>query len=121
MLRVQIRSGRISRRGNIAPAEELRCTILRAEDLALRKGWVSRGAQRCDKVGNIVSKWKSCDAGRNRATCAWRRIARLKVLRVEEDVRCAAIADLVTHRGKRREKSRMRRTWSKTLESWPTH
>ena len=70
-LRVQSRSGKISQRGDIAPAEELRCAILRAEDLALRKGWVSHGAQRCDKVGNIVSKWKSCDAGRKRATCAW--------------------------------------------------
>ena len=63
---------------------------------------MSCGAQRCDKVGGIVSKWKSCDAGRNRATCAWIRIARLKVLRVEGDVRCADIADLVTHRSKRR-------------------
>ena len=33
-LRVQSRSGRISQRGDIAPAEELRCAILRAEDLA---------------------------------------------------------------------------------------
>ena len=102
-LRVQSRSGKISQRGDIAPAEELRCAILRAEDLALRKGWVSSGAQRCDKVGNIVSKWKSCDAGRNRATRAWRRIASLKVLRVEGDVRCADIADLVTHRSKKRD------------------
>ena len=102
MLRVQSRSGKILQRGDIAPAEELRCAILRAEGLALSGGWVSCGAQRCDKVGNIVSKWKSCDAGRNRVTCAWRRIARLKVLRVEEDVRCADIADLVTHRSKRR-------------------
>ena len=94
--------------------------ILRAEGLALRRGWVSRGAQRCDKVGDIVSKWKSRDAGRNRATCAWIRIARPKGLRVEGDVRCAEIADLVTHRSKEK-KSRMRRTWSKTLESWPTH
>ena len=86
MLRAQIRSGKISQRGDIAPAEELRCTILRAEGLGLRRGWVSRGAQRCDKVGDIVSKWKSCDAGRNRATWAWIRVARLKVLRVEGDV-----------------------------------
>ena len=64
-LRAQSRSGRISQRGDIAPAEELRCTILRAEDLALRKGWVSHSAQRCNKVGGIVSKWKPCDAGRN--------------------------------------------------------
>ena len=102
-LRVQSRSGKISQRGDIAPAEELRCVILRAEDLVLRKGWVSRGAQRCDKVGGIVSKWKLCDVGRNRATCAWIRIARLKVLRVDGDVRCTDIADLMTHRCKKRE------------------
>ena len=121
-LRVQSRSGKISQRGDIALAEELWCVILRAEGLALRRGWVSRGVQRCDKVGDIVSKWKLCDVGRNRATGAWIRIARLKVLRVDEDVRCAEIADLVSHRSKRKKKkSRMRRTWSKTLESWPTH
>ena len=81
---------------------------------------MSHGAQRCDTVGYIVSKWELRDVGRNRATCAWIRIARSKGLRVEGDVRCAEIADLVTHRSKER-KSRMRRTWSKTLESWPTH
>ena len=64
---------------------------------------MSRGAQRCDMVGDIVSKWKLRDVGRNRATCAWIRIARLKVLRVEGDVRCADIVDLVTHRRKRKE------------------
>ena len=64
---------------------------------------MSYGAQRCDKVGDIVSKWKLCDVGRNRATCAWIRITRLKVLRAEGDVRCVDIADLVTHRSKRRE------------------
>ena len=64
---------------------------------------MSRGAQRCDKVGDIVSKWKLCDVGRNRVTCAWIRIARLKVPRVDGDVRCADIADLVTHRSKKRE------------------
>ena len=64
---------------------------------------MSRGAQRCDKVGDILSKWNFCDMGRNRATCTWIRIARLKVLRVEGDVRCANIADFVTHRSKRRE------------------
>ena len=100
---MQSRSGKISQRGDIAPAEELRCAILRAEGLALRRGWVSRGAQKCDKVGNIVSKWNLCDVGRNRATCAWVRIARLKVLRVEGDVRCADIVDLATHRSKRKE------------------
>ena len=63
---------------------------------------MSHGAKRCDKVGDIVSKWKSCDVGRNRATCAWIRIARLKVLRVEGDVRCVGLADLVNHRSKRR-------------------
>ena len=108
-LRVQSRSGRISQRGDIAPAEELQCMILRDEGLALRIGWVSRGAQRCDKVGDIVSKWKLCDVGRNRATCAWIRITRPKGLRVEGDVRCTEIADLVTHRSKEK-KSRMCRT-----------
>ena len=64
---------------------------------------MSRGAQRCDEVGGIVSKWKLCDVGRNRATCAWIGIARVKVLRVDEDVRCADRADLVTHRRKNKE------------------
>ena len=77
---------------------------------------MSRGAQRCDTVGDIVSKWELRDVGRNRATCAWVRIAWPKGLRVEGDVRCAETADLVTHRSKER-KSRRRRTWSKTLES----
>ena len=62
-----------------------------------------RGAQRCGKVGNIVSKWKLCNARGNRATCAGLSIARVKVLRVEGDVRCVDIVDLVTHRSKRRE------------------
>ena len=62
-----------------------------------------RDAQRCDRVGGIVSKWKLCDEGRDCATYAWIRIARLKVLRAEGDVRCADIDDLVTHRSKRRE------------------
>ena len=81
---------------------------------------MSRGAQRCDTDGDIVNKWELRDVGRNCATCAWTRIARSKGLRVEGDVRCADIAELVTHKSKRG-KSRMRRTWSKTLESWPTH
>ena len=81
---------------------------------------MSCGAQRCDTVGDIVSKWELHDVGRNRATCAWIRIAGSKGLRVEGDVRCAEIADLVTHKSKKK-KIRMRRTWSKTLESWPTH
>ena len=67
-------------------AEELRCAILRDEGLALRRGWVSRGAQRCDKVGDIVSKWKLCDVGRNHVTCTRVRITDLKELRVEEDM-----------------------------------
>ena len=56
MLRVQSRSGRILQRGDIAPAEELRCAILRAEGFALRRGLLFHGAQRCDRVGGIVSK-----------------------------------------------------------------
>ena len=95
---MQSRSGKISQRGGIASAEELRCAILRAEGLALRRGWVFRGAQRCDKVGNIVNKWNLCDVRRNRATCAWVRISGVKVLRVEGEVRCADIVDLVTRR-----------------------
>ena len=81
---------------------------------------MSRGAWRCDAVGDIVSKWKLCDARGNRATCAGLSIAWVKVLRVEGDVRCAELVDLVAHRRKG-ERSRMSRTWSKTLESWPTH
>ena len=54
-------------------------------------------------VGDIVSKWKLCDMGRNRATCALVRIAKLKELRVVEDVRRVEIADLVTSRSKKRE------------------
>ena len=49
-----------------------------------------------------MRKWKLCDEGRDCATCAWIRIARLKALRVEGDVQCAGIADLVTHKSKRR-------------------
>ena len=36
-----------------------------------------RGAQKGGKVGNIVSKWKLCDTGGNRATCAGLSIARV--------------------------------------------
>ena len=100
---MQSRSGKISQRGDIAPAEELRCAILRAEGLVLRRGWVFRGVQRCGKVGNIVSKWKLCDARGNCATCAGLSIARVKVLRVEGDVRCAELVDLVARRRKRKE------------------
>ena len=64
---------------------------------------MSYGARRSDTVGDIVNKWKLCDVGRNRATCVWIRIARLKVLRVEGDVRCAVTVDLMTHGSKRRE------------------
>ena len=99
---MQGRSGRISQRGDIAPTEELRCAILRAEGLALRRGWVSRGVQRWDTDGDIVNKWELRDVGRNCATCAWTRIAWSKGLRVEGDVRCAELADLVAHRSKRR-------------------
>ena len=103
-LRVQSRSGKISQRGDIAPAEELQCARLRAEGLALRRGWVSRGARRCDTVGDIVIKWKLRDVGRIHATCVWIRITRLKGLRVEGDVRCADIVDLVTYKEKEKEK-----------------
>ena len=78
-LRAQSRSGKISQRGDIASAEELRCEILRAEGLALRRGWVFHGAQKCGKVGNIVGKWKLCDVRGNRMTCAGLSIAQVKV------------------------------------------
>jgi len=81
---------------------------------------VFRGAQRCSKDWKAASKWKLCDVRGIRATGAGLSIARVKVLRVEGDVRCAALVDLVAHRRKG-ERSRMSRTWSKTLESWPTH
>ena len=77
--------------------------ILRAGGLALGRGLVFRGAQRCDRVGGIVRKWKLCDEGRDCATCAWIRIARLKVLRVEGDVLCTEISDLKVHRSKKRD------------------
>ena len=62
-----------------------------------------RGAQRCDRVGGIVRKWKLCDEGRDCATCAGLRIARVKALRVEGDVRCAELVDLVARRSKKEE------------------
>ena len=61
------------------------------------------GAQRCDKVGNIVSKWKLCNARGNRATCVGLSIARVEALRVEGDVRCAELVDLVARRSKKEE------------------
>ena len=94
-LRAQSRSGEISQRGDIASAEELRCEILRAEGLALRRGWVFRGAQRCGKDWNIVSKWKLCDVRGNRATCAGLGFAQVKGLRVKGNVRGAELVDLV--------------------------
>ena len=102
-LRAQGCSGKISQRGDIASAEELRCAILRAEGLALRRGWLFRGAKKCGKVGNIVSKWNLCDTGGNRATRAGLSIARVTVLRVEGDERCAGLVSLVARRSKRTE------------------
>jgi len=64
---------------------------------------VFRGAQRCGKDWNAASKWKLCDVRGNRATGAGLSIARVKVLRVEGDVRCAELVDLVAHRGKEKE------------------
>ena len=40
--------------------------------------WMFRGAQKCGKVGNIVSKWKLCDTRGNRATRAGLSIARVR-------------------------------------------
>ena len=79
-----------------------------------------RGAQRCGKDWEAASKWKLCDAREIRATGVGLSIARVEVLRVEGGVRCAELVDLVAQRRKG-ERSRMSRTWSKTLESWPTH
>ena len=79
-----------------------------------------RGAQRSGKEWEAASKWKLCDARGIRAAGARLSIARVKVPRVEGDVRCAELVDSVAHRRKG-ERSRMNRTWSKTLESWPTH
>ena len=62
-----------------------------------------RGAQRCSKDWNAASKWKLCDMRGNRATDAGLSIARVKVLRVEGDVRCAELVDLVARRSKREE------------------
>ena len=61
-----------------------------------------RGAQRCDKVGSIVSKWELCDAGGK--PCDLRRvsIARVEALRVEGNVRCAEQIDLVARRSRKK-------------------
>ena len=64
---------------------------------------MSRGAQRCGKVGNIVSKWELCDAGGDHATCAGLSIAQVEVLRAEGNVRGAGLVDLVERRSKRKE------------------
>ena len=50
-----------------------------------------------------MSKWKLCDTGGNRATCAGLSIARVKVLRVEGDERCAELVDLVARRSRGKE------------------
>ena len=62
-----------------------------------------RVAQRCDRVGSIVSKWELCVAGGK--PCDLRRvsIARVEALRVEGDVRCAELVDLVACRSKKEE------------------
>ena len=52
------RGGRISQRGDTAPAEELRCAIPQVEDLALGRSCVSHGAWRCGKVGDIATQGK---------------------------------------------------------------
>ena len=54
-LSVLNRGGRISQRGDTAPAEELWCAIPLVEDLALGRSYVSHGARRCDNDGDIVS------------------------------------------------------------------
>ena len=62
-----------------------------------------RGAQRCSKDWSVASKWKLCDVRGNRVNCAGLSIARVKVLRVEGDVRCAELVDLVARKSKREE------------------
>ena len=74
------------------------------------------GAQKHSKDWKAASKWKLCDVRGIRAAGAGLSIARVKVLRVEGDVRCAELVDLVAHR-RIGERSRMPRTWSRTLES----
>ena len=61
------------------------------------------GVQRSGKEWEAASKWKLCDARGIRATGAGLSIAWEKVLRVEGDVRCAGLFDLVAHRKKARE------------------
>ena len=48
--------GRISQRGDTAPAEELQCAIPLVEDLALGRSCVSHGVRRCGKDGDIASQ-----------------------------------------------------------------
>ena len=62
-----------------------------------------RGAQRCGKDWNAVSKWKLYDVRGNRVTCAGLSIAQVEVLRVEGNVRGAELVDLVACRSKRKE------------------
>ena len=52
------RRGRISQRGDIASAEKLRCAIPQVEDFALGRSFVSHGAWRCGKAGDIASQGK---------------------------------------------------------------
>ena len=50
-----------------------------------------------------MSKWRLCDTRGNHATCAGLSIARVEVLRVEGDVRCTELVDLVARRREREE------------------
>ena len=50
--------GRISQRGDTAPAKKLRCSIPQVEDFVLGRSYVSHGAQRCGKAGDIASQGK---------------------------------------------------------------
>ena len=61
------------------------------------------GAQKHSKDWKAASKWKLCDARGIRATGAGLSIAWEKVLRVEGDVRCAGLVDLVAHRKRGKE------------------
>ena len=56
--------GRISQRGDTAPAEELRCAIPQVKDLVLGRNCVSHRARRCGKVGDIADPRKCALQGR---------------------------------------------------------
>ena len=70
---------RVLQEGDTAPAEELWCATPWVEDLALDRSFVSHGVRRCDEIGAIVRRKRSCEERRTRATRA-----RVETLRLEE-------------------------------------